>query len=836
MDTPVNQEVLSEKECIDDDPCYGTVEILEYEQRLMLDTMDDDVIFIHGRGLGVERMFLNHLIMYSDQKLLTIVLNTSPHDEAYFLSRLKLANVPCLPKVVNADVSTKDREAVYLEGGVQFLTSRIFLVDLLTDRAPVENVACIMVYHAHQVLLSFQESFILRLYRERKPGGFVKAFTDVPTSISALGQLQRVVDRLYIKRVCLLPRFDADVKFTLEKTPPVFTELLVDLHPTLRRLHTTFIELLKVCIRELKQCSIAEKQATLEEDTINVAAYRPTLLERQLNERRSFLTDKQLRLISDLSLLRELLQTAEDMDPASVLSRINALRNDKEVFERSGSWMMSRVAASLIADVEILCGYGAFSSRPFISPPKWQVIGSVLKEIKNIPVRPSEISLDGPSILLLVNNDAVARQLTDLIKDGPEFLTWLARRSLGTSVNVKEPERTPLWNGDHVTSLSRGNAISDPHKEMVSNLQRNTLVTARAARRRRKAAEDLIGLPDFRQKQTKIVQFGILQYKKQRTDCLDCSSSPTKSKQAIENEKDKSEEAKMIGDYDKASLVVSCHRYSILRQLEEMKPTVIILYNTDIATLRHIEMYKACHSELFLHIYSLMYRESTEESRYLTTLKNETDAFTTLFNEKATLMIPRRYETGREEVDRLQMPTGNDGGQAPSRCERPKIIVDVREFNSELPTVLYKKGYDVVAVTLEVADYVLSPAIAVERKALDDLAQSLQSGRVFKQSEQMLRHYTNSILLIESNRKFESKIVNGGPFQGELSRHCREVRALLCSLLRSTPKLKLIWSLSPANSAEYFAELKLNRPEPDADHAVSLKSDEVTSVKGKESV
>uniref|UniRef100_A0A0K0DMS5 ERCC4 domain-containing protein n=1 Tax=Angiostrongylus cantonensis TaxID=6313 RepID=A0A0K0DMS5_ANGCA len=459
------------------------------------------------KGLGVERMFLNHLIMYSDQKLLTIVLNTSPHDEAYFLSRLKLANVPCLPKVVNADVSTKDREAVYLEGGVQFLTSRIFLVDLLTDRAPVENVACIMVYHAHQVLLSFQESFILRLYRERKPGGFVKAFTDVPTSISALGQLQRVVDRLYIKRVCLLPRFD-----------PVFTELLVDLHPTLRRLHTTFIELLKVCIRELKQCSIAEKQATLEEDTINVAAYRPTLLERQLNERRSFLTDKQLRLISDLSLLRELLQTAEDMDPASVLSRINALRNDKE---RSGSWMMSRVAASLIADVEILS-----TAIPYnfpLAPPKWQVIGSVLKEIKNIPVRPSEIMISMalssvllpdndascPSILLLVNNDAVARQLTDLIKDGPEFLTWLARRSLGTSVNVKEPERTPLWNGDHVTSLSRGNAVNLVSVSIRISTNRNL-----------NAAEDLIGLPDFRQKQTKIVQFGILQYKKQRTDCL----------------------------------------------------------------------------------------------------------------------------------------------------------------------------------------------------------------------------------------------------------------------------------------------------------------------------
>ncbi|VDL75734.1 unnamed protein product [Nippostrongylus brasiliensis] len=262
--------------------------------------------------------------------------------------------------------------------------------------------------------------------------------------------------------------------------------------------------------------------------------------------------------------------------------------------------------------------------------------------------------------------------------------------------------------------------------------------------------------------------------------------------------------------------------------LEQQKPTVIILYNTDIVTLRHIELYKACHSELFLQVFTLMYRESTEESRYLMALKNETDAFDSLFKEKATLLVPRRYETARDEVPRLQLSTRDGGGQIAEPEANPKVIVDMREFNSELPTVLYKKGYDVVAVTLEVGDYVLSPEIAVERKALDDLTQSLQSGRVFKQSEQMLRHYKHSILLVESNRKFESKIVNGGPFQGELTRHCREIRALLCSLLRATPRLKIIWSLSPMNSAEYFAELKLNRPEPDAELAVSLRGDDIT--------
>ncbi|KAK6030375.1 hypothetical protein OSTOST_03499, partial [Ostertagia ostertagi] len=443
MNVEIKQEVISDdEEVVEDDPCHGTVEILEYEQRLLLSSMDEDVIFIHARGLGMERLFFNHLIMYSDQKLLTIVLNTSPQDEVSINLLIHCiayeTNAPCLPKVVNADISTKDREAVYLEGGVQFLTSRILLVDLLTDRVPVKNIAGILVYRAHQILSSFQESFILRLYR----------FHRSAYSVSSLGQLQRVIDRLYIRSVRLIPRFDADVKLTLEKTPPALSELIVDLPPVLRRVHTTFVELLKVCIRELKQCSTAEKQAVLEEDTIHVAVYRPTLLERQLSQRR--------RLMADLTMLRELLQIAEDMDPATVLSRINAIRNDKEAHPR---WA--------------------------IAPPKWQVLASVLEEIKSIPVRQCEIGPDGPSVLLFVNDEAVVRQVTDLIRNGPEFLRWMTRRSLGSGAG-KEPERSPLWEVDDVVPFQRANLTSEPRKEMISDLQKNTVVTARASRRRRK--------------------------------------------------------------------------------------------------------------------------------------------------------------------------------------------------------------------------------------------------------------------------------------------------------------------------------------------------------------
>lgn len=61
----------------------------------------------------------------------------------------------------------------------------------------------------------------------------------------------------------------------------------------------------------------------------------------------------------------------------------------------------------------------------------------------------------------------------------------------------------------------------------------------------------------------------------------------------------------------------------------------------------------------------------------------------------------------------------------------------MREFNSELPTVIYKRGIDLLPATLEVGDYILSPRICIERKALDDLSQSLVNGRIFKQAEQV---------------------------------------------------------------------------------------------------
>ncbi len=42
------------------------------------------------------------------------------------------------------------RHDVYMEGGVLFVTSRILVVDLLTNRVPIDLVSGILVYNAHK--------------------------------------------------------------------------------------------------------------------------------------------------------------------------------------------------------------------------------------------------------------------------------------------------------------------------------------------------------------------------------------------------------------------------------------------------------------------------------------------------------------------------------------------------------------------------------------------------------------------------------------------------------------------------------------------------------------
>ncbi|TKR76572.1 hypothetical protein L596_017691 [Steinernema carpocapsae] len=798
-------------------------DVLQFENNLMVDTMHDDVLIISGRGLGYERLFALHLQLYSDRKMLVLVINTNQNDEHYFLKKLSEVNANCQPKILNSDVSTKDREDIYLQGGVVFVTSRILMVDLLTERIPVESVSGIMVYRAHTLMTSFQESFILRLLREKKPGVFVKAFSDCPAAIVAggIGQLQRLVDKLYVRRVRVLPRFDVDVKtdFDRELSYQQLVEIRVDLPTPYRKVVSPLVDIIRTCVRELKQASPGVTSSMAEESASPYSGVIPSALEIELKQKSLMLTEKQQRLLKDLSQLRGIMEQVEHLDPISAFRAFKAIRNNKDLLATNSGWVFTRTAAKIHTALEDVSHNMSKSS---LYPAKWGALASILDEIRRIAERrfAEGSAKEKPSnILILCASGEACKLLADVLKFGIESYGSELEKQLADEEerDCEIKDSTPLWEPHRVATFGLDYQQHKKNREgLMSDLVKDQKKEAKEGRKRRAKAETVAS----KGRQTSLSDFGVVSKKQKAGNAEPKAAEPSTSKKG--NSLDISDPTEGIYEDPQILLIPHGERYNLQNQLQSLKPEFVLFYNMDLVSLRIVETFRAvedCPST----VYTFMYKESTEEDRYYHALRREQLAFEQILREQMVLLIPREWNVDREQPPIIQKSTRD--GRAIEQPENPSVIVDMREFNSELPTVLYKKGIDLVPSTVEVGDYILSDDIAVERKALDDLTQSLHSGRVFKQVQQMLSNYKHAVLLIESRDKFRMKMVNGGPFQGELSRRCRETRSLFTILVRSNPKLHCLWSMDPRNTAELFEELKMNQANPNLEKALAIKWD-----------
>lgn len=210
-----------------------------------------------------------------------------------------------------------------------------------------------------------------------------------------------------------------------------------------------------------------------------------------------------------------------------------------------------------------------------------------------------------------------------------------------------------------------------------------------------------------------------------------------------------------------------------------------------------------------------------------------------------TLTHDKSAENPQEQFLRTVNTRIAGGGRLAATAAPPLVVVDVREFRSALPSLLHGNNTIVVPVQLTVGDYILTPDICVERKSVQDLLQSLKNGRLYNQAETMLQHYKTPLLLIEfdqdkaftfdafttGNIRTESGFSSTGAATSTSSSsmmnssNAKSAQHLLVLLTLTFPRLKIIWSSSPYQTAEIFAELKKNSPEPDPVRAVQIGLD-----------
>jgi len=85
------------------------------------------------------------------------------------------------------------------------------------------------------------------------------------------------------------------------------------------------------------------------------------------------------------------------------------------------------------------------------------------------------------------------------------------------------------------------------------------------------------------------------------------------------------------------------------------------------------------------------------------------------------------------------------------------IYADKME-RSKISDILKNKfGCTIEEKKLEVADYLLSDEVAIERKTTDDFISSIVDGRLFKQMSDMKNNFEKPVLIIEGDSIFDSK-------------------------------------------------------------------------------
>jgi DNA excision repair protein ERCC-4 len=81
----------------------------------------------------------------------------------------------------------------------------------------------------------------------------------------------------------------------------------------------------------------------------------------------------------------------------------------------------------------------------------------------------------------------------------------------------------------------------------------------------------------------------------------------------------------------------------------------------------------------------------------------------------------------------------------------PRVVADERERASGVPERLSKLDVRVYFSRLAVADYVVNPEIAAERKSISDFVSSVYDGRLFAQASALASSYRKPYIIVEGD-------------------------------------------------------------------------------------
>lgn len=821
-----------------------------------------------------EQRGTNRIVSTARKPPLVLVLGLHDAEHEALLSLLETWGTPheMLPTVItNESGQSKDRNEMYQRGGVFCVTSRILIVDLLTNTLSSKDVDGMLIGHADQVTNDSTEAFIIRIYtsQKRRDQCFIKAFTDSPEGLlSGFAKIDKTLKALQVRYLYLYPRFHDAVKTELEQNPPEVEELHQALSPSMKDIQTAIVTAVMTCMKELKNSTpfLEWTDSALSVENCVTSSF-DRAVSRQLEKDWHRLKPQTKQLVQDLRTLRTLFQALIQYDCVSFWKLINSIKTMSAASRHPAMWLLTPAADLLFRRAKERI-YTIKRGKPTAAVPqpvgklvpvleenpKWRLLRKVLTEIEEAEAKRKKKKTSSfarqSTIVVMVKDDRTVDAVRSYLVEGRDrtmTLRWLKylenyndRSRSVADCKISEESRLLLEEESRVRRILFG---EKDRKGNVNAKRRLNEVPSYVKKRRRIALEKGRGGTTMARSEDRERQAVLEEAVEEAEHDLDTL------KTAEEDLPDRGVESDKV--YDEMYRVTLLEESRVVIKslssidgaatslvLADLAPDYVVLYDFDIAFVRSLE----CHASLNppddepMKVFFLMFEASSEQKVFAKALEREQSAFERLIQHKKTMPPPVLQVEGTQEMQQalihgssvagsygggtlpLSIDTRRGGGKA--KGEKRDIAVDVREFRSALPSILHRGGMRLAPVTLTVGDFVLSNVHCVERKSISDLFGSFASGRLYTQAEAMSKYYTCPCLLIEFDPQKSFCLQNANDLGMDI--RTDSICSKMVLLILHFPKLRILWSRSPHETLRLFKELKSSHEEVDVAKAIEI--------------
>lgn len=797
-----------------------------------------------------------------------LILNNSSSE---FIKDLKLP-------IKMDNVLTNKRElfyqSLYAEGGLLSVSPTILIVDILNGIIDLNKVTGLFIIKADNLIEQPFNNivFIVEHFKKNNNWGFVKCISDNVNNFLNLEQpLVTASKTFFIDRYLIYPRFHETIMNDLNymsnsasslievKIPP--TQLMLTLQHSISDMINKCINELIVSIKHLKNFDptlnfindFQEEKTILIQTRHHSDNLDPELQEKLKNSiKLNYLNDNFIKYLNmklepyehlltntsrnlrrDINQLREFIFQIYTLDAVEFYRRLKHVIDMSNTHEQTSLWILTQEANTVInAAKKRLIDNNQKDKFVLELQPKWVQLKNIIKECEEEKREKN----DNSPILVMCQDLSTLYQIKKIISN--DSLKRFMENKLKLVIYEQKLQEKASKNVNKSYDQTEDIQLSTTFTKNPLNVQ-NKIKYDPNKRRRMRSEESINHVQNlWKNGGDGDINLNTVSIPENEDEVM---ITDQESSLEMDEMSDINIEEAKLGFLRPNDSIVVCRYGSEESQnvLNTLQPKYVILYEPNLEFIRKLDLYKQIHRST--KIFMLYYRDTIEEQNHLTQLKREKRAFVKLLKEKNS--IPKFFMDYTAQVLR----TDQDGiaGDISSfehivkeknyrnasknsnkiMTRPPTVIIDTREFRSPLPGLLSRLGNIVVKPAfLVVGDYILTPEIAVERKSIPDLTNSLKNKKLHKQLRAMKKHYKRVVLLIEFQFGERFRLQDYGDMK---------VMDQLSQLIMELPFVRVIWSNSPLQTVNIFLSLKSGQFEPDYDEAVGKKKATTTSVSTK---